>query len=136
MSGKIDIPDFLQQYIYPFQAVESIFDPTLGFIVWRTGTGRNVELLHLRAFEKRKGYGRKLFYRMLDRLKKTPPYYSIFSFCRTVNEDAIQFYLSNGFFRQNIDGVYKDGHSIIFHQSFDVLVARQEAYDDAQRSIS
>ena len=112
------IPGFLKEVIIPFKNVEYIYNDS-GYIVWREGTGNNVELLHIRTFEKGKGYGRKLVYAMLNTM--SPPYYSIFGFTRTSNIEAQNFYAVLGFKLQPIEGVYKDGNGFLFWQSYDLL---------------
>ena len=99
-----------------------------GYIIWRRGTGDNVELLHIKTVEKGKGFGRRLFYDMLTGLTLDPPYYSIFGFTRTSNEDAQAFYGALGFNLQSIEGLYKDGTAVMFWQSYEKLVEEMNVY--------
>lgn len=101
----------------------------LGYIVWRIGTGDNVELLHIHTIEKGKGYGRKLFYMMLDDLQACPPYHSIFGFTRVLNDDAMAFYGALGFELQEIRGLYRDGRAILFTQSYTRLLYMKADYE-------
>jgi ribosomal protein S18 acetylase RimI-like enzyme len=120
--------DFMQEYVLPFDSVSYEYDPARGFVVWRLGTGGNVELLHIRAFDLRKGGGRSLFYTMLDRLADRPPYHTVYGFTRVSNTRAAAFYSAIGFNLVQTDGVYKDGKAVIFHQTYRELVRRQKRY--------
>lgn len=118
---------FLEEYIDPFTDVSFIYDEDRGYIVWRLGTGQNVELLHIRTFEHGQGYGKELFHLMLDALKDDAPYYSIFGFTRVSNNEAHNFYAALGFELQPIKGLYKDGLAIMFWQSYYVLLTFKES---------
>lgn len=107
--------------------------PDQGYIIWRLGTGDNTELLHIRTFEKGQGYGRKLVYMMLDRLKWNPPYHSIFGFTRVSNVEAQNFYGALGFELQETKGVYADGRAILFWQSYEELLKRRDEYVSQHR---
>lgn len=104
-----------------------------GYIIWRVGTGENVELLHIKTVDKGKGWGRSLFYQMLIRLQTDPPYYSIFGFTRTSNEEAQAFYGALGFNLQPIEGLYKDGTAVMFWQSYEKLVEEMNTYENHVR---
>lgn len=120
--------DFMKDYLKPFNGCKYFYDSERGFIVWRTGTGLNVELLHVRAFRLRQGFGRVLVHHMLDCLNlEGPPYYSVYGFTRVSNERAIEFYHALGFQTQHVVGLYKDGEAVMFWQDFDVLM---EAMDE------
>ena len=131
MHERVGLTDFLDTYLYPFEGINNIYDEDKGFIVWRTGTGGNTELLHVRTFEGGKGYGRWLFYQMLDRLKENPPYYSVFGFTRVGNTEAQAFYGALGFKLQRVMGLYNDGEAVLFWQSFDVLWSAKESYESS-----
>ena len=105
--------NFFEKYINPFKEVSFIYDDR-GFIVWRPGTGDNTELLHIRTFKKRKGYGKQLFLEMLELLKANPPYYSIFGFTRVDNIEAHNFYTALGFTLETINGLYHAGECRVF----------------------
>lgn len=122
--------EFFNNYVKPFQDVKALYDPNKGFIVWRLGTGRNVELLHIRAFALRQGYGRTLFHRMLYALEETPPYYSVFGFTRVTNTRAAAFYEALGFNLQPVRGLYADGRAVMFWQSFTELIAARGTHAD------
>lgn len=111
----------------PFVTVSSYEDET-GYVVWRRGTGDNVELLHIHTAERGKGYGRNLVYRMLDELKYEPPYHSVFGFTRVSNDEAKKFYAALGFELVEVPGVYEDRRAILFWQEYDVLVTKMETY--------
>ena len=128
---KID--EFFRTYVEPFETCDYHWEQDKGFIVWRLGTGLNIELLHIRAFAVRKGYGRYLVYRMLEALQRSPPYYSIFGFTRLSNTRAASFYSSLGFNLQHIQGLYRDGATVMFWQSYDELMKQKEIYEDSIR---
>lgn len=109
-----------ETHIEPFQQVHWYQDET-GYIVWRLGTGLNVELLHLNTQEHRKGYGKSLVCKMLSELKSEQPYHSVFGFTRESNGEAIAFYKSIGFNLTLVSDLYREGPAIMFHQSYSTL---------------
>lgn len=129
MNERISYDVFSEKYIFPFRGVEHHYDTTVGFVVWRRGTGDNVELLHIRTFNPGRGDGRRLFHIMLNRLATRPPYHSIFGFTRVGNEEAKAFYGALGFHLQIVEGLYAEGRATIFWQKYEVLRSVQAAYD-------
>ena len=121
---------FRSDYLDPFQDLDYRYIADRGFIVWRPGTGNNVELLHIRTFEKGKGWGKGLLDLMLNDLKRDPPYYSIFGFTRVGNLEAQKFYGALGFKLQEVNGLYKEGSAVLFWQSYKSLVERMKDYED------
>lgn len=101
-----------------------------GYIVWRLGTGENVELLHIHTNERGKGHGRRLFYHMLKEIeRKGPePYHSIFGFTRVSNQEAQAFYGALGFVLDKVNGPYQDGHSIFFSAPYSVLLESMKEF--------
>lgn len=89
-----------------------------GHIVWRTGTGGNEELLHIRAYEPGYGHGTFLLGKMLERLLDEPPYATVFGFTRTSNAEALEFYRRSGFVLSTVAGVYADGDAVVFSQTY------------------
>jgi hypothetical protein len=71
--------------------------PDGSYIVWRVGTGENVELLHLKVVNQNEGTGTALFKMMLEALRENPPYHTVFGFTRGYNSVAMEFYLAMGF---------------------------------------
>jgi len=100
----------------------------LGEIVWRYGTGANVELLEIHAVPRGKGYGRALVYTMLVTLRDDPPYHSVFGFTRVSNEEARAFYAALGFRLHEVPGVYADGRAVLFEAPYADLVREMERY--------
>lgn len=129
MHQRLAIKQFVERYILPFERPGYIYDPRAGFIVWRRGTGNNVELLHIRTFEKGKGHGRRLVYQMLDKLADDPPYHSVFGFTRVDNAEAKAFYGALGFELQTVRGLYADGQAIMFWQSYARLQELRTQYE-------
>lgn len=122
-----------ENYVDPFRDLDYDYVEGVGIIVWRAGTGGNVELLHVRAAEIRRGHGRRLFYRMLRQLEESPPYHSIFGFTRVSNHRAREFYAAMGFDLTPVPHVYADGSGIMFSQSFARLLEVRRAYEDSLR---
>lgn len=118
----MEYDEFLDDYIFPYDNIEYIYNPQKGFIVWRLGTGQNYELLHIKTFEKKKGYGKELVLGMLDRLRENPPYYSVFGFTRVNNYEAHAFYKALGFRIENVTGLYKHGECRLFWAPFNELI--------------
>ncbi len=112
---------FCEEYINDFKNINYIFKNDHGFIVWRLGTGKNIELLHIKTFKKRQGIGKKLFIEMLKKLEINKPYYSIFGFTRVDNIEAQNFYVALGFNIEQVNGLYKDGKCKLFWQSYKKL---------------
>jgi GNAT superfamily N-acetyltransferase len=115
--------EFTARYIEPFTSVDYIYDQR-GFIVWRRGTGDNVELLHIRTFELRKGYGYDLVREMVERLKVNPPRHCVFGFTWAGNREASAFYGALGFTLCDVSGVYANVETILFHQRWVDLCER------------
>lgn len=109
------------EVVAPFTKVWMVQRPN-GYIVWRRGTGDNVELLHLRTFSPGKGTGRELVKAMLKKLLDRPPYATVFGFTRTVNLASQEFYKALGFELTEVKGVYADGTAVLFSQTFKILL--------------
>lgn len=112
--------NLIRDLILPYCQIDYINDDD-GHIVWRYGTGGNIELLHLKSVEPGQGSGKKLFVKMLQRLIQKPPYSTVFGFTRTCNVIAQSFYVSMGFTTTYVTGVYGDGEAILFSAPFKVL---------------
>lgn len=128
--------DVKREYLTPFRNVEWFYSANDGFIVWRMGTGNNVELLHIKAWEQRKGIGRRLFYHMLDSLEKSVesyPYHSVYGFTRVSNERAIGFYNAMGFDTIYVPGIYQDGACQLFHRKFTTLLGYRDSWRFTRR---
>lgn len=95
-----------------------------GYIVWRRGTGGNVELLHIKVSKPGNGMATKLLKEMLRRLKADPPYATVFGFTRKGNESAQGFYRWAGFELSEVVGVYDEGAAVVFSARYDDLCKR------------
>ncbi len=94
-----------------------------GYIVWRRGTGDNVELLHIRAT--RSGMGVHLLRGMLYALRHDPPYGgegTVFGFTREGNMKARHWYRDMGFTLTDVEGVYAEGFAVLFSATYKTLV--------------
>ncbi len=109
-----------RHHVWPYRATGHYDDPT-GYVVWRLGTGGNIELLHLRAYSPRQGHGRELLRRMLKLLRVHPPYHSVFGFCLPGNGDGQAFYRAVGFDVHRVPGVYAAGAACLFTQEYRTL---------------
>ena len=89
-----------------------------GMIVWRWGTGDNVEITHLKASRPGRGEGRSLLRDMLAILLEDPPYATVFGFTRSSNLTAHAFYKKAGFVLSPVAGVYADGDAIVFSANY------------------
>lgn len=112
--------EFRRKYLKPFFGVDHVWSDD-GYIVWRLGTGGNVELLHIRSFKKHIGAGTELIRTMLRRLKQNPPYFSVYGFSVATNEEAVSFYRRLGFHVEIVTGPYLEGKAALFSQSYDML---------------
>lgn len=101
-----------------YARVEYLETPN-GYITWRYGTGMNVELLHVRSTCP--GEGTALVVKMLETLKTSPPYATVFGFTRTCNKAAQKFYQKLGFTLSAVVGVYADGDAVLFSANYDAL---------------
>jgi len=121
-----DYQTYCEEYLDPFHRIFHIYDDDRGFIVWRYATGKNIELLHIKTFEKRKGYGKDLFIRMLKMINDQfeHPYHSIFGFTRVKNKEAKMFYKALGFKIHKVKGVYQDKKCKIFEAPFKKLLKK------------
>lgn len=113
----------LEKHVHPYQEVNFISRPS-GYLVWRGGTGGNVEILHLRTYQQRKGHGRELLVEMLTRLRASPPYKTIYGFTLPVNEAGHLFYQAMGFVLSPVIGVYAAGSAKVFSADYDQLCQR------------
>lgn len=100
-----------------------------GYIVWRFGTGANIELLHLRVEPnaRRCGQGTALWHQMLTRLQERPPYATVYGFTRLDNAVAHAFYQRQGFVLQTVSGIYDAGQAVLFSQRFSLLLEHSHA---------
>lgn len=108
------------KHVDPYRQMGYVDDED-GYIVWRTGTGGNVELLHLNTVEDGRGCGKRLLTKMLQNLRLSPPYATIFGFCLFSNLSAKDFYLRMGFDISEVEGVYDEGRAYVFSQRYDRL---------------
>ena len=112
--------EYIQDLLNPYVQNYFTYDEN-GFITWRLGTGKNVELLYLYVEVPRKGTGTKLLKEMLSMLKENPPYSTVFGFTRTSNAPAIAFYEKMGFSLSRVEGVYADGEAMVFSAKYEDL---------------
>lgn len=114
------------EHVEPYTKV-CHYQCTNGYIVWRRGTGGNVEILHLKVQEVRQHTGTHLLKTMLDKLKDHPPYATIYGFSRAGNETAHAFYRAMGFDLTRVKGVYDEGAAIVFSARYESLLERHNA---------
>jgi ribosomal protein S18 acetylase RimI-like enzyme len=119
-----------ENHVHPYYRIDRI-DNEYGYIVWRVGTGDNIEILHISACIEGKGYGRELVRCMCERLKETKsePYFSVFGFTKANNDNAIKFYIGLGFMVKPVTSIYKDGASVFSIPYVDLLRKLRESND-------
>ena len=113
--------EFYSHYIKKYLPQYYMYFPGHGYIVWRFGSGENIELLHIRSFKIGQGLGQRLIKAMLRENKNHPPFHSVFGMTLASNTSAIKMYTKAGFKTMECPFPYKGGNSIIFYQRFDVL---------------
>lgn len=114
--------EFEKKYLKPFQGLHYVFWPDKGYIVWRTSSGENAELLHIRSFKFGKGFARELLKEMVRQLQETPPYYSVFGFALSDKPELKEIYKRLGFkVTEDLEPPYKSSQSFIFWQDFETL---------------
>ena len=113
--------NFKDKYLAGFDELKYIYEEGKGGIVWRLGTGWNIELLHIRAFEEGKGHAKMLLGMMIKELEKDPPYHSVFGFALEERKHLLSIYPKLGFHIEVNDGPYKDSKAILFWQKFEKL---------------
>lgn len=111
--SQIDGPKYLTPYYRTWY-----LEQQNGYIVWRRGTGDNVELLHIKTNVPGRGTGKQLVVAMLETLKEQPPYCTVFGFTRECNEGSQKFYEALGFDLTTVKGVYQDGSAVLFSQEY------------------
>jgi ribosomal protein S18 acetylase RimI-like enzyme len=114
-----------EKCIKPFIGVHFI-EHENGYIVWRMGTGYNIELLHLKTYVPKQGTGHQLIKAMLTKLKESPPYQTVFGFTRHNNYNSQKFYEAQGFELSEVSGVYADGVAVVFSQEYKKLLELHE----------
>ncbi len=121
---NLDFDLFQKKYIFPYKGISYIYIPEVGFIVWRFSTGLNAELLHIRVFNHGHNYGKSLVSFMLNEIEASPPYYTVFGFGLSSNQNAKKFYRSCGFnIADGLNFPYKKVDSFVFYAPFDELKA-------------
>ncbi len=122
MEKSETLEEFLAKYVKPYDDLRYAYWPNKGFIVWRLSTGENAELLHIKTFVRGKGYSKELVKAMLDGLRKTPPFFSVFGFALASRTDLREIYQHLGFHTtEDIPAPYKGGPSFIFYRSYEEL---------------
>src|SRR2546422_498221 len=109
-----------EKHVKPYNSTRSI-KTAHGYVVWRRGTGGNVEILHLRVYEDslRKGHGRDLLKRMLTALRHAPPFCTIYGLSLPINESGHAFYRAMGFVLSPVVGVYAAGSAVVFSADYE-----------------
>jgi ribosomal protein S18 acetylase RimI-like enzyme len=111
----------MEEHVTPFRKVCYLDGPD-GHLVWRLGTGGNIEILHLRAASPGGGAGTRMLREMLRLLQTDPPYATVFGFTRTPNVEARGFYAASGFTTFTVPGVYADGTAVLFTAPYKYLL--------------
>lgn len=112
-----------------YDCTDYIYRDDLGYIVWRRGTGGNLEILFIEAANPGNGQGRELVRLMVEYLTRTnaAPYHSVFAFRLGSREEAGRFYRSLGFRGVLVGsprgerGVYRDDETYLHWVPWDEL---------------
>lgn len=111
-------------HVEPYRRVDYLNYAGIGYLVWRVGTGGNVEILHLRIHKPGEGHGRRMLGAMLRCLSTSPPYATVFGFTRTGNTAAQAFYRDVGFTLTPVYGVYDEGDAVVFSARYSKLLEK------------
>jgi len=84
-----------------------------GHLVWKFGTGDNIELFDIEVEEKQKGYGTQLVKMLLEAVAQYHPS-SIYGFTAGNNIVAQSFYRALGFESVPLGDLYKNKAGVIF----------------------
>ena len=118
-------------------AVDYLYDPEVGYIVWRTGTGENLEILFIEAAKPQNGFGTELVRQMVKRMVQElerlgqNPYHSVFAFRLQGNQAAARFYESLGFREVPLgQSIYRDDGTAIVWTTWRDLLTQLKVDDD------
>lgn len=106
----MQLQDFNERFKPHEPNLRFMFDPTKGYLIWQVGTGGNVEITHLRVFEKRKGHATNFMKRFVRLIK---PYHSVYVFCLKSNKPALAAYRSFGFEFTEVPNLYRDDGTML-----------------------
>lgn len=95
MRTREQLLDRLRSY----EDFDLLYEDGLGYVVWRWGTGENLEVLFIETAAPGNGQGRELVRRMALRVLESGrrPYHSVFAFRLGSRADAGAFYGALGF---------------------------------------
>ena len=113
-------------HVAPYTITDYIHDYR-GYVVWRVGTGRTVEVLQLFASEYRQGYGTSMLADMCAKLADTDAV-TVFGFTRAHAIKAQAFYISLGFKLIRIPAMYAEGDAVLFTQNLTMLKDKLHAH--------
>ena len=137
IDKELNFDQFFDHYVREYLPQYYLFFPNKGYIVWRLGTGENIELLHVRAFKTGQGLGPRIIKEMLREIKKSRvPYYSVWGLLLASNEPMIKTYQKMGFNLHECPGPYKHGPSIMMWQSFEKLCEIHLANDTSDPDLT
>jgi len=103
----------LENKMKKFGEMYYIIIPDKGHLVWRYGTGDNVEIFDIEAYKKRQGVGKELFRMLIGELGENPPH-AIFAFVGDDNTDVQKFYKVLGFdISHELDHLYRYGARLV-----------------------
>lgn len=108
------------EHIIPYNRLSCICDER-GYIAWRPGSGKTLELLHLDTLARRQGYGTSLMLSMLQATSESG-YTVIYGFTRARMIEAQLFYISLGFKLQLVPNLYPPCDGVLFTQPYHLLL--------------
>lgn len=114
MSEEIPSADDALDYevhVRPYLRIPAVRDHR-GYVVWRRSAGNCVELLHLLASERRRGYGTSL---VRDLVAALPvEVVCVYGFTRPEYAEAQAFYAALGFTLTAVPHLYDDRGAVLF----------------------
>lgn len=116
----------LQEKLSPYEGVEYIYDPEVGYIAWHLSTGGNVEILFIEAAIPGLGQGGEMYRRMaLQLLERGTPYHSVFGYRLKSNRIARRFYSKMGWTQVSLGrSIYAGDETVVMWTTWDDLLTR------------
>lgn len=126
----------LRKKLLPYENLEYVYDPRVGYIVWHYSTGNNLEVLFIEAAVLGLGQGSELYRRMIQTLidRGERPYHSIFGYRLASNSNAERFYGGLGWTQVNLgQSIYAGDETVLMWVTWEDILSRfhlKERIDD------
>lgn len=109
------LPELLER-VRHYRDLRYLHKPHVGYVVWRVGTGDNLEIVFVRAAEPGHGYGKRMLREMVAAVTSVGPrpYHSVYAYRLRSNEQAGRFYRALGFREVDLGAsVYRDDGTVL-----------------------